>query len=67
MAEASASRPKIVGKALNEIAAADDEILDTVLSVMEVETLIESDASLDLLPESGNILFQVGSGRRTGA
>lgn len=61
MAEAAASRPKIVGKALNEIAAADDEILDTVLSVMEVDTLIDSNASLDLLPDSGNILYQVGA------
>jgi len=62
MAEAAASRPKIVGKALNEIAAADDEILDTVLTVMEVDTLIESNASVDLLPDSSNILFQLGSG-----
>lgn len=65
MAEASASRPKIVGKALNEIAAADPEILDTVLAVMEVDTLIESNASLDLLPDSGNILLQVGDGSRS--
>ena len=62
MAEAAASRPKIVGKALNEIAAADDEILNTVLSVMEVDTLIESNASVDLLPDSSNVLIQVGSG-----
>ena len=62
MAEAAASRPKIVGKALNEIAAADDEILDTVLTVMEVDTLIESNASVDLLPDSSNILLQLGSG-----
>ncbi|PAY21231.1 band 7 protein [Rhodopirellula sp. SM50] len=62
MAEASASRPKIVGKALNEIAAADPEILNTVLSVMEVDTLIESNAEVDLLPDSSNVLIQVGRG-----
>ncbi|QEF99877.1 SPFH domain / Band 7 family protein [Stieleria maiorica] len=62
MAEASASRPKIVGKALNEIAAADPEILNTVLSVMEVDTLIESNAEVDLLPDSSNVLIQVGEG-----
>ena len=60
MAEASASRPKIVGKALNEIAATDPEILDTVLSVMEVETLLDSNASVDLLPGGSNLLVQVG-------
>ncbi|QDV82614.1 SPFH domain-containing protein [Stieleria sp.] len=62
MAEASASRPKIVGKALNEIAAADPEILNTVLTVMEVDTLIESNAEVDLLPDSSNVLIQVGEG-----
>ena len=60
MAEAAASRPKIVGKALNEIAAADSEILDTVLSVMEVDTITESNADLELLPDSSNVLIQVG-------
>ncbi|TWU05518.1 SPFH domain-containing protein [Stieleria varia] len=66
MAEASASRPKIVGKALNEIAAVDKEILDTVLSVMEVDALIASNASVDLLPESSNLLLQVGSDKQSG-
>ncbi|MCO8125089.1 SPFH domain-containing protein [Stieleria sp. TO1_6] len=65
MAEASASRPMIVGKALNEISASDPEILETVLTVMEVDTLLASNASLDLLPESSNILYQVGDGGRT--
>ncbi|MCD0459926.1 SPFH domain-containing protein [Roseiconus lacunae] len=60
MAEASAARPMIVGKALNEISAADDEILETVLSVMEIDTLLKSEASIDLLPSSGNLLLQIG-------
>ncbi|MEL7337690.1 MAG: SPFH domain-containing protein, partial [Planctomycetota bacterium] len=59
MAEASAARPEIVGKALNEIAAKDAEILETVLSVMEVNTLMESNARVDMLPESANVMIQM--------
>ncbi len=59
MAEASAARPKIVGKMLNDIAAEDKEILDTVMSVMEVETLLSSNAKVDLLPDSSNMLVQM--------
>lgn len=59
MAEASAARPKIVGKMLNDIAAEDKEILDTVMSVMEVETLLSSNAKVDLLPDSSNMLIQM--------
>jgi regulator of protease activity HflC (stomatin/prohibitin superfamily) len=64
MAEASASRPSIVGKALNDIANDDAEILDTVLEVMEIEKLIASGASIDLLPDSSNLLIQLGEGKR---
>jgi regulator of protease activity HflC (stomatin/prohibitin superfamily) len=60
MAEAAASRPEIVGKALNEIAKQDLEILDTVLEVMEVERLLESGATIDILPDSSNVLIQLG-------
>ncbi|MEM7785684.1 MAG: SPFH domain-containing protein [Planctomycetota bacterium] len=60
MAEASAARPDIVGKALNEISKLDPEILQTVLEVMEVNQLLESDATIDLLPESSNVLFELG-------
>ncbi len=45
MAEAAAARPSIVGKALNEIAKQDPEILDTVLEVMEVDNLLASGAT----------------------
>lgn len=59
MAEAAAARPNIVGKELNEIAKMDAEILDTVLQVMEVENLLESDARIDILPEGSNVLVQL--------
>jgi len=62
MAEASASRPKIVGDALNEIAKSDSEILDAVLEVMEVDSLLLSGATVDVLPTSSNVLVQLGAG-----
>ena len=63
MAEAAAARPDIVGKKLNEIAKQDAEILDTLLEVMEVDALLESDASIDILPESSNLLIEVGESK----
>ena len=60
MAEAAAARPSIVGNALNEIAQQDPEVLDTVLEVMEVENLLASGASIDILPDSSNVMVQLG-------
>ncbi|TWT67424.1 SPFH domain-containing protein [Allorhodopirellula solitaria] len=60
MAEAAAARPEIVGKKLNEIAKKDPEVLDTVLEVMEINQLVESGASVDVIPNSGNVLLQLG-------
>jgi len=60
MAEAAAARPSIVGKALNEIAGDDPEILDTVLEVMEVDNLLASGAGIDILPASSSVLVQLG-------
>ena len=60
MAEAAAARPKIVGQKLNEIGKDDAEVLSTVLEVMEVNSVVESDATIDVLPDQGNMLFQVG-------
>ncbi|MDG1875674.1 MAG: SPFH domain-containing protein [Mariniblastus sp.] len=64
MAEAAAARPSIVGKALNEIAKQDSEVLDTVLEVMEVENLLSSEASVDILPNSSNVLVQLGEQKK---
>ena len=65
MAEAAAARPSIVGNALNEIAKKDPEVLDTVLEVMEVENLLDSGASVDILPNSSNVLIQLGERTKT--
>jgi hypothetical protein len=64
MAEASAARPDIVGKELNDIAKKDPEILDSVLQVMEVNNLLESYASVDLLPDNGQYLIQLADKSR---
>jgi hypothetical protein len=60
MAEAAAARPRIVGQELNEIAKQDPELLDTVLEVMEVQNLLASGASIDIVPHSSNVLIQLG-------
>lgn len=61
MAEAAAARPSIVGGALNEIARLDPEIMDTVLEVMEVDNLLVSGATIDILPASENIMVELTS------
>lgn len=65
MAEASASRPQIVGQALNEISSEDPEVLKSVLEVMEVDRLLASGASVDILPASSNVLIQMGDTKRS--
>ncbi len=60
MAEASATRPAIVGDALNDIARQDPEVLNAVLDVMETERLIESNADVDVLPPGVSVLVQLG-------
>lgn len=61
MAEAAAARPDIVGRKLNEIGKDDPEVLSTVLEVMEVNSLLESGAAIDILPDSSNVLVQLGN------
>lgn len=59
LAEASSTRPAVVGEALNDIAGQDPEVLETVIQVMETEKLLESDASVDILPEDVKVLVQL--------
>ncbi len=66
MAEASATRPAVVGQALNDIARQDPEILRSVLDVMEVEKLIESGAEIDVLPAETQVFVQLGSASGSG-
>lgn len=62
MAEATATRPAVVGRALNEIGRNDPEILDSLLDVLETEKLIESGAAVDVLPKSAQVLVELGGG-----
>lgn len=64
MAEAAATRPDVVGKELNAISKQDPEILAKVLEVMEVDNLLASDARVDVLPETANMLVQLGEAKR---
>lgn len=60
LAEASAARPAVVGETLNEIAESDPEILDAVIEVMETEKLLDSGASVDLIPRGTQTFVQLG-------
>lgn len=60
LAEASASRPAVVGDTLNEIGRQDTEVLEAVLDVMETEKLLASKARVDVLPKGASMLVQVG-------
>ena len=62
MAEAAAARPRIVGETLNDIAAEDPEILESVMDIMETEQLLASKAPVEIIPSEGaNVLIQLGS------
>jgi len=61
LAESSATRPAVVGEALNEINKDDPEILQTVMDVMETEKLLESGAGVSVLPQRSSVLVQVSS------
>ena len=63
LAEASASRPAVVGETLNEIGHGDPEILEAVLDVMETEKLLDSGARVDVLPKDASVLIQMGQSK----
>ncbi len=60
MAEAAATRPAVVGEALNAIAQQDSEVLDAVLDVMETEQLIASHAEISLIPDQAQVFVSLG-------
>lgn len=57
-AKAEAIRPLIVGRALQQIST-DREIAAALFEVLETQRLIESKASITLVPEGGNLLPQL--------
>ena len=54
-AKAAAMRPRIVGDALNKVAA-DPEVEAAMFEILETQKIIESKASVTLIPEKGGIL-----------
>ncbi len=67
MAEASAMRPRIVGRALNDLTRDDPEIMASVLDVMEADRLLASGASIDLVPSKAAMILQLGPERPSAA
>ncbi len=66
MAEATSKRPEVVGQTLNEIAKQDPEILEAVMEVMEVEKMLDSGASVDVLPKGVSVLANLSDSAATG-
>jgi regulator of protease activity HflC (stomatin/prohibitin superfamily) len=54
-AKAAAMRPRIVGEALNQVAA-DPEVEAAMFQILEIQKLVESKARITLIPEHGGIL-----------
>ena len=54
-AKAAAIRPRIVGDALNKVAA-DPEVEDAMFEILEIQKIIDSKARITLIPEKGGIL-----------
>jgi len=56
MAEASAARPRIVGETLNSVGQQDPAVLEAVLTVMETDQLLKSDAPVELVPDGASMM-----------
>jgi regulator of protease activity HflC (stomatin/prohibitin superfamily) len=54
-AKAAAMRPRIVGEALNKVAA-DPEVESAMFEILEIQKMVESKARITLIPEKGGIL-----------
>jgi regulator of protease activity HflC (stomatin/prohibitin superfamily) len=54
-AKAAAMRPRIVGEALNQVAA-DPDVEAAMFEILEIQKLVESKARITLIPEHGGIL-----------
>jgi len=54
-AKAAAMRPRIVGEALNQVAA-DPEVEGAMFELLEIQKIVESKARITSIPEKGGIL-----------
>ena len=57
-AKAAAMRPRIVGEALNRVAA-DPEVEAAMFEILEIQKIVESKARITLIPEKGGILAEL--------
>ena len=57
-AKAAAMRPRIVGEALNQVAA-DPEVKAAMFEILETQKVIESKARITLIPQNGGILSEL--------
>jgi regulator of protease activity HflC (stomatin/prohibitin superfamily) len=57
-AKASAMRPQIVGKALNEISQ-DPEIEGALFEILETQRVVDGGARVTLMPQGGDLLAQL--------
>ncbi|HWX53080.1 MAG TPA: SPFH domain-containing protein [Verrucomicrobiae bacterium] len=54
-AKAAAMRPRIVGEALNQVAA-DPDVESAMFEILEIQKIVESKARITLIPENSGIL-----------
>lgn len=64
-AKAAGMRPRIVGRALQQIGA-DPEVRRAVFDVLETQRLIEGKASVTLVPAGGSLLSELLAARSSG-
>src|SRR5580693_5924755 len=57
-AKAAAMRPRIVGEALNRVAA-DPEVEAAMFEILEIQKIVESKARITLIPEKAGILAEL--------
>ena len=57
-AKAAAARPRIVGEALNQVAA-DPDVEAAMFEILEIQRIVESKARITLIPENGGILSEL--------
>jgi len=61
-AKAAAMRPRIVGEALNKVAA-DPEVEAAMFEILEVQRIVDSKAKITLIPEGAGLLPELLAAR----
>jgi regulator of protease activity HflC (stomatin/prohibitin superfamily) len=57
-AKAAAMRPRIVGEALNQVAA-DPDVEEAMFEILEIQKIVESKARITLVPQNSGILSEL--------